>query len=126
MDVPRSLCKFHNNMHSVLESRDGRSVMLCTHPVCFQGTSESEEWWKSWLCLCDRWVCEEEELALLEKWSELCVCRFYLVQSLVSACTDSCRINFYLLYSKSSELFVRMTCVHSFFLSFLCCCLQIK
>lgn len=44
-------------------------------------------------------------MALLGKWSELCVCRFYLVQSLVSACTDSCHINLYLLYSKSSDFF---------------------
>lgn len=52
------------------------------------------------------------------KWSELCVCRFYLVQRLVSACTDSCHKNLYLLYSKSSDFFVRMTCVHYFHLPF--------
>lgn len=52
------------------------------------------------------------------KWSELCVCRFYLVQRLVSACTDSCHINLYLLYSKSSDVFVRMTCVRYFHLPF--------
>lgn len=81
-------------MHSVFESWDGGSLKLCTHPAYFQGTSESEEWWESWLCLGDRWICEGGEVALLEKWSELFVCRYYLVQSLVSACTESCHINF--------------------------------
>lgn len=113
-------------MHSIFESWDEGSLNLCTHPACFQGTSESEKLWKSWLCLNDRWICEGGKVALLRRWSELHVCRFYLVQSLVSACTDSCHINFHLLYSKSSEYFVTMTCVHSFLLSFLCCCLQIK
>lgn len=122
-----SICKFHNKMYSGFESWGEGSLNLCTHPACFQGISESEELWKSWLCLRDRWICEGVEVALLGKWSELCVCRFYLVQSLVSACTDSCHINLYLLYSQSSDFcFVRMTCVHSFLLSFLCYYLQIK
>lgn len=42
LDGPRTTCKFHNNMHSTFESWEEGSLNLCTHPACFQGTSESE------------------------------------------------------------------------------------
>lgn len=52
-------------MHSIFESWDEGSLNLFTHAACFQGASESEELWKSWLCLSDRWICEGGEVALL-------------------------------------------------------------
>lgn len=93
---------------------------MSTHLGFFQGTSESGKLWNSWPYLNDRCIYKEELLFLRRRQSELWVYRFCLFQGLASTCTDSCHISFYLLYTKSSEFFVRMTCVCSFFF-FLSC-----
>lgn len=61
------------------------------------------------------------------KWCELCVCGFYLVQSLVSACTDSFHRTF-ICYIPNPVNFLSewLVFILFFFLSFFCYSLQIK